>query len=544
MNGKTTQPKWWQRGAIYQIYPRSFKDSNGDGIGDLQGIIDNLDYLNDGTPNSLGVDAIWLSPFFKSPMADFGYDVADYCDIDPIFGDLATFDRLVEAAHQHNIKVIIDYVPNHSSDLHPWFIESRSSRDNPKRDWYIWRDAKPDGSPPNNWGSWFGGSAWEWDEPTQQYYLHSFVKGQPDLNWANPEVIEAMLDVLHFWLKRGVDGFRMDVVHLIVKAEGLPDNPLNPDADPNLPENDLTGRQIHLYDRANPGIHERMKAFRQLTDQYGDTVIVGEIWDPDIMEWVKYYGEEREDGSGDAIHLPFNFRLMEIPLWDADLMRSSVDELEAALPPFAQPNYVLGSHDKPRLATRFGAANARTVAMLLLTLRGTPTLYNGDEIGMGEGKIPLDRIVDPQGVNLGAERSRDGCRTPLQWDSSPYAGFSTVEPWLPVSDDYPTRNIAVQNADPNSTLNFYRKLLWYRKGSPALHSGSYQSLNSVTGTYVYLRELTGEQQLIALNFTAESKTVTLPGSGTIALSTQLDRSEAVNSELTLRPHEGVIVALT
>ncbi|HEX2620796.1 MAG TPA: alpha-amylase family glycosyl hydrolase [Phototrophicaceae bacterium] len=537
------QPRWWQRGVIYQIYPRSFKDSNDDGIGDLQGIIDKLDYLNDGTPNSLGIDAIWLSPFFKSPMADFGYDVSDYCDIDPIFGDLATFDHLVEAAHQHGIKIIIDYVPNHSSDQHRWFIESRCGRDNPKRDWYIWRDAKPDGSPPNNWGSWFGGSAWEWDELTGQYYLHSFVKEQPDLNWANPEVYAAMMDVLHFWMKRGVDGFRMDVVFLLVKAPGLPDNPWNPDADPNLLENDIAGRQLHLYDRSQPpAIYDRMREFRRLTDQYGDTCIVGEIWEPELSEWIKYYGDEH-DGVADGLHLPFNFDLMEIPIWDAGLMRASVDKLEAAVPTFAQPNYVLGNHDRPRLATRYGVANVRTAAMLLLTLRGTPTLYNGDEIGMEDGKIPLDRIVDPQGVNLGAERSRDGCRTPLQWDSNTYAGFSAIDPWLPVAENYPTRNVAVQNDDPGSTLSFYRKLLWYRKGSPALHSGSYQPIDSVEGTYIYQREYDGERKLIGLNFTDQSKIVNLPASGKIVLSTGLDRGEIVNDTVTLRPQEGIIIEL-
>lgn len=530
-----TQPplRWWQTGVIYQIYPRSFQDTNADGVGDLQGIIDRLDHLVE-----LGVDAVWISPFYPSPMADFGYDVADYCDIDPLFGDLATFDRLVSEAHARNLRLIIDWVPNHTSDQHPWFLESRSSRENPKRDWYIWRDAKPDGSPPNNWGSWFGGSAWEWDEATGQYYLHSFVKQQPDLNWENPEVCAAMIDTLHFWLRRGVDGFRMDVVFLIVKDPQLRDNPPNPHADPNLPPEDISGRQLHLYDRANPGIHERMKDFRRVTDQYGDTVIVGEIWEFDLKEWVKYYGDQ-----GDGVQLPFNFRLMEIPRWEASLVRQSVDELEAALPPFAQPNYVLGSHDKPRIASRIGGAQARIAAMLLLTLRGTPTLYNGDEIGMREGVIPPEKIQDPQGINLGAERSRDGCRTPLQWDASEYAGFSTVEPWLPVSADYPTRNVAVQSQDARSELSLYKALLAYRRATPALHAGGYRALSSDDGVYVYLREHDEQAVWVALNFTSEPRTATLPAPGQLVISTHLDRRGAVNGTLELRPDEGVIVAL-
>lgn len=522
--------RWWQRGIIYQIYPRSFKDSNGDGIGDLQGIIDGLDHLVD-----LGVDALWISPFYPSPMVDFGYDVADYCDVHPLFGDLATFDRLVAAAHQRGLKLIIDWVPNHTSDQHAWFLESRSSRDNPKRDWYIWRDAKADGSLPNNWGSWFGGPAWEWDAVTGQYYLHSFTVEQPDLNWANPEVDAAMKDGLHFWMRRGVDGFRMDVVHLIVKDPGLRDNPLNPDASPDLPANDLGGRQIHLYDRANPGIHDKMKEFRRITDQYGDTVIVGEIWEFKLGEWVKYYGD------GDGVQLPFNFRLMEIPRWDAALFRQSVDELEAALPPFAQPNYVLSSHDKPRIPTRYGAAQARVAAMLLFTLRGTPTMYNGDEIGMRDGVITPDQVQDPQGKILGVERSRDGCRTPLQWDATANAGFSTAAPWLPVNDDYAVVNIARQRHEPQSMLSLYRALIALRRAEPALHGGRYASLESPDGTYVYVRESGADRFVVALNFTDAPVNVPLAQGGDLLLSTALDRQEAVSGSVALRPNEGVII---
>lgn len=527
--------RWWQRGVIYQVYPRSFKDSNGDGIGDIPGIIEKLDYLRD-----LGIDAIWISPFYPSPMADFGYDVANYCDIDPMFGTLEDFDRLLIEAHARNIKVVIDWVPNHSSDQHAWFKESRSSRDNPKRDWYIWRDAKPDGSLPNNWGSWFGGPAWTWDEHTQQYYLHSFAKEQPDLNWANPEVYQAMTDVLRFWLERGVDGFRMDVVYLLVKDPDLRDNPPNPDASPDLLPNDISGRQLHVYDRANPGIHAVMQDFRRITDSYGDTVIVGEIWEFNLVEWVKYYGDEQAAG----VHLPFNFRLMEIPRWDAALVRASVDELEAALTPLAWPNYVLNSHDKPRIVKRIGAAQARIAAMLLLTLRGTPTLYNGEELGMTDGYVPPEKIQDPQGLNLGVERSRDGCRTPLQWDSSAYAGFSTVEPWLPVGEQYPTVNAAAEAQDPRSMLTLYKRLLALRRESPALHSGVYQPVDAPDGVYAYVREQDGQAFFVALNFTDSPREVMLPRAGTLEISTHLDRDAApVSGVLALRPDEGIIVRL-
>jgi alpha-glucosidase len=532
--------RWWQRGVIYQIYPRSFKDTTGNGIGDLPGIIEKLDYLNGGTENSLRIDAIWLSPITPSPMADFGYDVADYCDVHPLFGDLATFDQLVAEAHRRGIRVILDYVPNHSSDQHPWFIESRRSRDNPRRDWYIWRDPKPDGSPPNNWGSAFGGPAWTWDETTGQYYLHQFLKEQPELNWRHPEVRAAMMDVLRFWLERGVDGFRVDVVGLLIKDAELRDNPLNPNADPNLPPNDISGRQVQVYNRDQEQVHEIIRDFRQLLDEYGDRCGIGELWF-ELPRWLRYYGE-----NNDGLHLPFNFRLMRLP-WQAQAMRRSVDELEAALPAFAWPNYVLGNHDRARLASRLGGqAQARLAAMMLLTLRGTPTLYYGDELGMENGVIPPEKIQDPPGITLGAERSRDVCRTPMQWDDSPNADFSSAEPWLPVSDDYATRNVAAQSADPTSMLNLYRRLLWYRRGSPALFGGCYQPLDAGDDCFVYLRAAGDERRLVALNFADDQRRVsaTGEGAGQIVISTHLDREESVSpSGFELRPHEGVIVEL-
>lgn len=535
----TTSLHWWQRGVVYQIYPRSFQDTNGDGVGDLQGIIDRLDYLNDGTENSLGVDAIWISPFFPTPMADFGYDVADYCDVDPLFGDLATFDRLVAEAHRRGIKVIIDWVPNHTSDQHPWFIESRRDRTNSKRDWYIWRDPKPDGSLPNNWGSFFGGPAWTVDDTTGQYYLHQFVKEQPDLNWRNPALRVAMLDTLRFWLKRGVDGFRMDVVGLIIKDAELRDNPPKPAAEMDLPPNDLLGRLLLVYNMDQDEVHDVIREIRAVLDEFDDRCGIGELWG-ELPRWTRYYGAQ-----SDELHLPFNFRLMWQP-WTAQAIRQSVDELEAALPPFAWPNYVLGNHDQPRLASRLGGqAQARLAAMLLLTLRGTPTLYYGDELGLENGLIPPEKIQDPQGKNLGAHRTRDVTRTPMQWNDRAHAGFSEVEPWLPISVDYETRNVAVQREDARSMLSLYRRLLWYRRQQPALCGGRYQPIETETpDCFIFAREATGVRRIIALNFAAEAQRVMIAaeGQGRIVLSTHLDRAEPVSlAAVTLRPYEGVII---
>ena len=344
------------------------------------------------------------------------------------------------------------------------------------------------------------------DETTGQYYLHQFVKEQPELNWRNPDVRAAMLDVLRFWLKRGVDGFRMDVIGLIIKDKDLRDNPPNPDADPNLPPNDLLGRLQLIYNKDQDEVHEIIREIRAVLDEFDDRCGIGELWGP-LPRWVRYYGEQ-----GDELHLPFNFRLMYEP-WRANAMRRSVDEMEAALPAFAWPNYVLGNHDQPRLATRFGGQpQARLAAMMLLTLRGTPTLYYGDELGLENGIIPPEKIQDPQGKNLGAERTRDVTRTPMQWDASPNAGFSTVEPWLPVSADFATRNVAQQSQDPTSMLSLYRRLLWYRKQQPALTGGRYRPIDvEADNCFVYMRETDEARCLIVLNFAAEARPVTIQG---------------------------------
>jgi alpha-glucosidase len=548
-------PRWWQRAVIYQVYPRSFKDSDGDGVGDLQGMIDKLDYL----AGDLGVDALWLSPFYKSPMVDFGYDIADFCDVDPTFGDLATFDRLIAEAHARGLRVIVDYVPNHSSDQHPWFVESRSSRDNPKRDWYIWRDPGHDLARPNNWGSVFGGPAWTMDEETGQYYFHQFDPAQPDLNWRNPQVRAAMLDVLRFWLARGVDGFRMDVVYMVWKHPDLPDQPPAPGANARA-EADLFGLQQQIYAYNYDGVHDVMRDIRATLNEFvrpdalpaTDKVAIGEIWLP-LAERMTYHGVDDGTGVGDEFHMPFNFDLIGHFNWigvnppDAARLRASVDAYEAALPPYGWPNHVLGNHDVPRLATRFGGENqARLGAMLLLTLRGTPTLYNGDELGMVNGVIPRAAIKDPQGLRLGAEQSRDQCRTPFEWDGSANAGFSpdpSVTPWLPVAPGHEARNLAAQRDDPRSIFALYRRLLALRRATPALQLGAYQPLDAPESCYVYRRTLDGTTVTVALNFSAAERAITTAPGGRVALATGLDREgETVEAgALTLRPWEGVVL---
>ena len=500
---------WWKRGVIYQIYPRSFQDSGGDGIGDIAGIERRLDHVA-----TLGVDAIWLSPIFPSPMADFGYDVADYYGIEPMFGDLAAFDRLLEAVHARGLRLLLDFVPNHSSDRHPWFVESRSSRDNPKRDWYIWHDPAPDGGPPNNWISDFGGSSWEWDEGTGQYYLHAFLASQPDLNWRNPAVRAAMIDVLRFWFDRGVDGFRIDVLWHIVKAEGFPDNPVNPAWMPGQTERD---RLIQLHSTDQPEAHAMSAEFRALADDYGaktgrERVLIGEIFLPNARH-ARWYGTPERP----QVHLPFNFQLIENG-WDAAGLRRLIADYEASLPVYGWPNWVIGSHDAPRIAARIGEAQARVAAMLLLTLRGTPTLYQGDEIGIGEVVIPPDRIRDPQelrqpGIGIGRDRSR----TPMPWDASRFAGFSTVEPWLPLNPDWPTRNVAAQDGEAGSMLTLYRRLLAIRRTHAALSVGDLTLVDAPAGVLVYERAHQGKRLRILLNLTAQG--IALDWQGVPLLST-------------------------
>ena len=523
--------RWWQTGVIYQIYPRSFMDANGDGIGDLTGISAQLDYIQ-----WLGVDAIWLSPVFVSPMKDFGYDVADYEDIDPMFGTIHDFDDLLAEAHKRDLRVLLDYVPNHTSDQHPWFRESRTSRKSRKRDWYIWRDPGHGGGAPNNWLSAFGGSAWEWDLASGQYYLHTYAKEQPDLNWRNPHAAAAMIDVLRYWLDRGVDGFRIDALRQVMKDSELRDDLPNPKYTPDqLPRHQL----LPIYSTDQPENIDLVRRFRQVADAYSERVLIGELWLP-IDRLVAYYGV---DGSG--LHLPFNFHLISTP-WNARAIASLIDEYESALPPNAWPSWVMGNHDLSRVATRLGQARARVAAMLLLTLRGTPTIYMGDEIGMHDGQVPAERVQDPVEKNLpGTGHGRDPERTPMQWNSSSNAGFSSATPWLPVAADYPTVNVAKERQDRQSMLALYCQLIALRRGRPALHRGSYRCLSSDEDLLVFQRAYDGERVNIVLNLSSIPRN--LPGSvtrGRILLSTHLDASSGTPAgKGMLRPDEGLVVAI-
>lgn len=524
-----TDVPWWQHGVVYQIYPRSFQDSGTDGVGDLEGIRSRLDYLT-----WLGVDAIWISPIYPSPMADFGYDIADYCDIDPQFGDLRTFDRLVDEAHQRGLRVILDFVPNHTSDQHPWFLESRSGRSSRKRDWFIWRDPAPHGGPPNNWVSNFGGSAWQLDPTSGQYYYHAFLCEQPDLNWRNPAVRRAMYDVLRFWLERGVDGFRVDVIWHLIKDAQFRDNPPNPGYQPGDPD---IRRLLQLHSADQPEVHDVIAEMRAVLEEYEDRVLIGEVYLP-IERLVAYYGKELA-----GAHLPFNFQLIQAP-WHARQIARIIEDYEKALPEGGWPNWVLGNHDKARIATRVGEAQARVAAMLLLTLRGTPTMYYGDEIGLSDVAIPAGMVRDTWEKNEpGLGIGRDPQRTPMQWDTSLAAGFTKGEPWLPLSADRDQRNVEALSQDPRSILMLYKQLLELRRRR-VLHNGSYRPIEAGGDLLAYERGNGRERLVVILNLGREPQKFALPGDTGVArllLSTELDRREDVHRIVQLRPNEGAIV---
>lgn len=524
---------WWKYGVVYQIYPRSFADADGDGVGDLRGIRHRLDYLS-----WLGVDALWLSPFYPSPMADFGYDVADYCDVDRLFGSLDDIDELIADAHARGIRVIVDFVPNHTSDEHPWFRESRSSRDNPKRDFYIWADPAPDGSAPNNWLAAFPrcGPAWSYDAPTGQYYLHSFTPRQPDLNWRHPHVRAAMDEIIRFWLDRGVDGFRVDTPHRLVKDRHLRDNP------PEVAHVRRPGggvprlhRNFHLDE-----VHDVLRRFREVVDRYDDRVLVGEVITHEAGLWASYFGAD------DEFNLVFNAAFWSQP-WSAPAFRTVVEQAENAVPVTAWPTYALSNHDVPRTATRLGGeevldTRARVAATMLLTLRGTPFVYYGEEVGMTDVAVPPEVAYDPDG--------RDPCRTPMQWDATPGAGFTGGCPWLPLPDAAARVNVAAQRDDANSLLGLHRRLIALRRRLPALHRGDLRMLDGGDDVLAYERSapLGGGTQrvLVALNFSDAEARVDLPASGPVALSTDpgrpLDRT--VPAALRLRPAEAVVIHLT
>jgi alpha-glucosidase len=544
---------WWQDGTIYQIYPRSFQDSNADGVGDLAGILDRIDYLA-----TLGIDAVWISPFYPSPMADFGYDVADYCNVDPIFGTLEDFDHLIAAIHERGLRLILDFVPNHTSDQHPWFLASRSSAEDPKRDWYLWRDpAEGAGSPesrlPNNWQSHFGGSGWTFDPSSGQFYYHSFLTQQPDLNWRNPEVRAAIYEAMRFWLERGaggrgVDGFRMDVLWLLIKDDQFRDNPLNPDWSAGASS---FGRVLPLYTADRPETHEIVAEMRSVMVSYPDrdAVLIGEIYLP-LRDLVAYYGFDPNAASSGlsalrGADMPFNFHLIQTQ-WNADRIASLILEYEGELPAGAWPNWVLGNHDQSRLATRLGEHQSRVAAMLLLTLRGTPTLYYGDELGMTDTAIPADQVKDPAELNQpGIGMGRDPERTPMLWDGSRNAGFTSGQPWLPMDPSAPIRNVAVQSGPdaPRSILALYRKLLSLRREHPALHSGTIDHVYAHSGVLSYRRHGEGQHLQILLNLTDEIQRVSCD-SGRILLTTIMDGEGAQIGGLTIiEAGEGLLIAL-
>lgn len=521
---------WWRHAALYHIYPTSFADANGDGYGDLKGIQSKLDYLVE-----LGVGAIWLSPIYRSPMIDWGYDVADYCDIDPRFGTLKDFDELLKAIHDRGLKLLLDFVPNHTSEQHDWFKQARRSRTSPKRDWYIWADPKPDGSPPNNWLSVFGGPAWTLDETTGQYYLHTFFKEQPDLNWRHAEVQQAMQETMRFWLRRGVDGFRTDSVMSLLKDAQLRDDPPNPHYRPGF--NDPYDSLLHHYSQ---GQHETLKILATFCDVLAD----GDDEHDHYLVSEAYLGVPGLHQLYNAcrkhpVHAPFNFNLMGLP-WSAAAFGDFINTYEESLGPHDWPNYVLGNHDRHRLVSRLGAARSRLMAMLQFTLRGLPVVYYGEELGMTDGVIAHHHERDPLGILVpGLGLGRDPERTPMQWKPGRYGGFSRHSPWLPVGANVGTVNVESETKDPRSFLNLYRRLVALRTQSSGLLEGSYRQVASGNpDVLAYTRTSRRQKLLVVLNFSNETVPLKVEGvPKQLLLSTHARRS---NVTTPLAPHEGRI----
>ncbi|ULA67398.1 MAG: putative alpha-glucosidase [Nitrospira sp.] len=540
---------WWQSAVIYQIYPWSFQDSNGDGIGDLPGITSRLDYLK-GTPDSLGIDAIWLSPIYPSPMHDFGYDVMDYCNIDPRFGSLADFDRLTAEAHRRGIRIVMDLVLNHTSDQHPWFLESRSSRTSAKRDWYYWADGKSAHRPPNNWAARFGGSAWTQDRQTGQYYLHSFLREQPDLNWTNPAVRDAIFGVVRFWLERGVDGFRLDAINWLGKDTNWPNNPCQ------LAWRSYY-RQVHCYDRDQPPAHEALRALRAFVKDRPETVFVGEASSDTPGGPAAFYGT-----GSDELHEVFDFRLLRSP-WQPDAFRRLILESDRAVPLGGWPPVVFSNHDQSRHIDRYGKGGdpvrrARAAALLLFTLRGTPFVYYGEELGLRDGTLGRSDLRDPYTIRYWPwKNGRDPARTPMPWDAEPQAGFTTGKPWLPLSRDWRETNVAHERWDAGSMLSLYKRLIRLKKESNALTAGTYQPVDAGPKECVLYQRIfqagsRTEAMLIAVNFSSQVQTVSIPTTvpmhghvGTVTLSTDPKReTERWNAErFQMGPDEGIVVRL-
>ncbi|NVK40182.1 MAG: alpha glucosidase [Oceanospirillaceae bacterium] len=490
-------PDWWRGAVIYQIYPRSFFDSNGDGIGDLPGITEKLDYVA-----SLNVDAIWLSPFFRSPMKDFGYDVSDYRDVDPLFGALEDFDRLIERAHALGLKVIVDQVLSHTSDQHEWFRESRQSRDNARADWYVWADPRPDGTPPTNWLSVFGGSAWTWDSRRRQYYLHNFLSSQPDLNFHNPEVVDQVLSDVEFWLERGVDGFRLDTANFYYHDALLRDNPPNDAARQGgigVRLDNPYAFQSHLYDKTRPENLEFLRKLRALLDRYPGTTSVGEVGCDRSLQTMADY-----TSGGDKLHMAYSFDLLTEQR-SAEFIRHTVNTIEQSMDD-GWPCWSIGNHDVERVMSRWGdagapVAQARQLMALLLSLRGSLCVYQGEELGLTEAQLAYEDLVDPYGITFWPEfKGRDGCRTPHPWQSGvPNAGFSDVKPWLPVPPEHHERAVSEQQADETSVLNSYRRFMAWRREHPALVRGDIRMLDTDGDVLAFERNYGNERLLVAFN---------------------------------------------
>jgi alpha-glucosidase len=535
-NNNSSDP-WWKHAVIYEIYPRSFQDSNGDGMGDLNGITARLDYLHD-----LGVDAIWITPFYPSPQVDYGYDIADYTSIDPAYGTMEDFDRLAREAKKRNIRVLLDFVINHTSDQNKWFAESRSSKNNPKRDWYIWRDGK-NGGPPNNWLSWFGGPAWTLDPKTNQYYYHYFYTEQPDLNWRNPEVKKAMFDVVRFWLDRGAAGFRIDAVSRLYEDPNLHDDSILPGhnayGDPNIE---------HKYTDNLPEVHDTLRELRVLVDTYaGHPVLISEADEPNITELTKMYGAKL-----DEIQLPMDFQIADVNELSAPKFRKLLDEAESNSVG-GQPHYFFSNHDQPRQWDRYGDGKhndqiAKLMAALLLTPRATPQMYYGEEIGMRTTPpARVEDVKDPIGKKgWPKEKGRDGERTPMQWDAGKNAGFSTAsKTWLWVPPTASKYNVAVESKDPNSILNFYKELIRLRRTNAALRDGTYGTLNPNDANVLsFVRKAEGKSVLVALNMSAQQQTVSyeLGEEAQVLLSSPAMKNASVSLKRMAIPGFGVVVA--
>jgi alpha-glucosidase len=535
--GKAADPEghaWWQNAVFYEIYPRSFADSNNDGIGDLNGIASKLDYLKD-----LGVDAIWITPCFPSPQVDFGYDVSDYENIDPMYGTLADFDGLAAEAKKHGIHIILDLVVNHTSDQHKWFLDSKSSRNSEHRDWYIWRDGKGTGQPPNNWVSIFGGSAWKLDPTTNQYYYHIFYPQQPDLNWRNPAVKDAMFDVTRWWYKRGVSGFRLDAVDTLFEDPNLHDNPIvkpgkNAFGDP---------YEENKYNSKLPEVHDILRGLREVADE-SNAVLIGETWTADIAELNRYYG-----AKNDELQLPMDFLFTTVNKLSPADFRKQIAAVNSAA---GWPTFVISNHDIVRSYDRYGDGEhndqiAKLMAGLYLTLRGTPIMYYGEEIGMKT--TPPTRkedVKDPEGITgWPKEKGRDGERTPMQWDESENAGFSKAAPWLPVPSTYKTHNVADESKDPNSVLAFYKKVLKLRHTNRALLDGSYIPQNENDQNVLsYLRSYKDQTVLVALNMSGAEQKVSFDlkknGFSSAKLLAATGTSSAKDDVVTLEPY-GVFI---